>query len=325
MAQALLLAISAVAALTHFADSAIAAASAADFLSSALGTAEHELARGVTSREPGDIVQPKIVIPGEWLTDQAEHFLLLPLNLPHGLQAPQCKVLSNGDVLLVVVTEQPEEEPETNALRKFRLIMEAMKQEAGHDEHILQQKLQTWWDTEDDDEVRVRVRKTLDSLMAVRQAKKIPVPSSVAVPLGLVHKARSSFLEKPSGSKNATRSRSSASERQAGPHSLSQRRAHRSNLIKESFSIEIPYPVASERIFLLKTDPASLVVLMPLVRNSLEANGISTGGKPYVRLPVFSSEGKLIAGPSAQLNFMAHGLDIASVTSRQGLKPLVIQ
>mmetsp|Transcript_143178 Transcript_143178/g.249704 ORF Transcript_143178/g.249704 Transcript_143178/m.249704 type:complete len:316 (+) Transcript_143178:46-993(+) len=312
--QALLLAVSAAVALVHLADSAAAAAAA--------GT----LARGIVTRKPGDVVQPKMVIPGEWLTDQAEHFLLLPLNLPSGLEAPQCKVLSNGDVLLVVVTEQPQEEPETNALRKFRLIMEAIKQEAGHDEHTLQQKLQTWWDTEDDDEVRVRVRRTLDSLMAVRQAKKIPVPSSVAVPLGLEHKASSSFLAKPARSDNATHSwPSAASDAQAGLHSLHQQRAHRSNLIKESFSIEIPYPVASDRIFILKTDPASLVVLMPLVRNSLEANGISTGGKPYVRLPVFRNDGMLLAGPSAQLNFMANGLDIASVTSRQGLKPLVIQ
>lgn len=312
--RALLLAASAFACLLPGASTA-----AVTSILSSTRAVRRERVRDIVTSSPGDVVQPKIVIPGEWLTDQAEHFLLLPLNLPRGLEAEQCKVLSNGDALLVVVTEQPQEEPETNALRKFRLIMEAIKQEAAHDEHVLQGKLQTWFETEDDDEVRVRVRTALDSLTAVRQAKQLSTPRSVAVPLGLVHKARPSFLARDvmTSVQSAFNSNSTSS--------LRQHHAHRSNLIKESFSIEIPYPVSSDRIFTLKTDPASLVVLMPLVRNSLEANGISTGGKPYLRLPVFASDGKLLAGPSAKLNFLSHGLNMASVMSRQGLKPLVIK
>merc|ERR1719487_360486 len=109
-------------------------------------------------RKPGDVVQPEIVMPGEWLTDGKEEHLFLPLTVPGKVEMSQCKVMSNGESLLVVVTEQPQEEPETNAMRKYKLVIEAIKQETGHDEELLRTKLQTWLDTEDDDEVKVHVQ-----------------------------------------------------------------------------------------------------------------------------------------------------------------------
>ena len=39
--------------------------------------------------------------------------------------------MTNGDSLLIVVTERPEEEPETNALKKYKMVMEALKVEAA--------------------------------------------------------------------------------------------------------------------------------------------------------------------------------------------------
>jgi len=80
-------------------------------------------------------------VPGGWLTDNAAKFLFLPLEVPKDI-GKACKIMSNGDSILVVVTERPEEEPETNAMKKYRLVIEAIKDEArkfcnGSDIHCM--------------------------------------------------------------------------------------------------------------------------------------------------------------------------------------------
>lgn len=263
-------------------------------------------------RKPGEVVQPELVIPGEWTTDAAEHFLFLPLTVPSNVAMEQCKVMTNGDSLLVVLTERPQEEPETQALRKYKLVVEAIKKETVHDEALLKNKLQTWFETEDDDEVKVHIQAALDSLSDVRKAKKETAPKSVSVSLGIPHH---SLLELAP---------------EMPPHALPavlrgtkhDQHHHHAKIIKESFAVEIPYPVPTERIVMLRTSPTTLMVAMPLVRKSMEASGISTGGKPFLRIPVFSSAGMWIAGPKTELSRAAVGLDVSAVVGQTGFKPL---
>lgn len=286
----------------------------------------------------GDVVQPKIVIPGEWLTDQAEKFLFLPLAVPTDLKLESCKVMSNGESILVVVTEQPQEEPETNALKKYKLLVEAIKSEVKGDESQLRVKLQAWYDTEDDDEVRVHVKSALDSLTAVRHAKSNLTPRTISVPLGMLAQqaanafgfgphataASTSFLARTSThNSSAPVETKEEDEAEHVLSSLHRATGTRVGIIKESFAVEVPYPVPTEHVFLLKTDATTLVVSMPLMRNSLEASGISTGGKPFNRVPVFSVSGKLLAGPGGVgLHAMARGLHVPSVAQKSNLKPL---
>lgn len=274
-----------------------------------------------------DPVQPEIVVPGEWLTDEADSFLFLPLEVPKDIPPDQCKIMSNGDSLLVVVTEKPQDEPETNAVKKYKLVMEAIKVEARDDESLLKSKLQTWLETEDDDEVEALIRAALDSLTKVHLAKNNTRPRSIAVKLGLLQQA-----SRPSGAPGLSKEVTSAlpalrrlsRESEAGSQAGGLDRSSgvlQQKVIRESFAVEIPYPVPKEQVFVLKTQPTVLVVGMPLARKSLEAKGISTGGKPFARVPVFG-EGGLLAGPAADMNQLMKGLDMQKLAAQAGLRPL---
>lgn len=286
----------------------------------------------------GEVVQPKMVIPGEWMVDAKESFMFLPLTIPKDMPLDQCKIMSNGDSILVVVTEKPQEQPETNAIKKYKLVIEALKQEAGHDESVLKDKLQQWYETEEDDEVQVQVKSALDSLTKVRQAKANTAVRTVSVPLGMLAKQAASamvgkdvavegvsFLAKTT-LHNASSSDPQAEEVSEAEHVLSalhtDKKIH-TGIIKESFAVEIPYPVPIEKVFILKGEVQNqLMVAMPLKRNSLAAQGISTGGKPFVRVPVFSITGQRLAGPDASLNNLKGDLHVPSVVQQKGLKPL---
>merc|ERR1719253_1731701 len=227
--------------------------------------------------------------------------------------------MTNGESLLVVVTEQPKEEPETQALTKYKLVVEAIKKEAGHDEQLLQTKLQTWLDTEDDDEVKVHIKSALDSLVHIRAAKDKEL-GKTSVSLGLPHpKAASSLFELSASSLEPTPVAFPALLRGKGQQI---HHHHVARVIKESFAVEVPYPVPSENVVMVNAKPTTMLVAMPLVRNSMEAQGISTGGKPFNRIPVFNSVGKWIAGTKAELSSVAAGLDVAAVVSQVGFKPL---
>merc|ERR1719235_986545 len=247
----------------------------------------------------------------------------------------QIKIMSNGDSILVVVTEKPQEQPETNAIKKYKLVIDALKQEAGHDEKVLKDKLQEWYDTEDDDEVKVQVKSALDSLTQVRQAKANTAIRTVSVPLGMLAKQAASalmgkdvavqgvsFLAKASPH-NSTQEPEEVQEAEHVLSALHTDKKIHTGIIKESFAVEIPYPVPIEKVFILKGEVQNqLMVAMPLHRNSLAAQGISTGGKPFVRVPVFSVTGQRLAGPDAKLENMAIGLHLPSVVQQKGLKPL---
>jgi len=284
-------------------------------------------------QDPGQVVEPELVVPGEWLTDRAEKFLFLPFTVPADIRLDNCKLMSNGEQLLVVVTEAPQEEPDTQALRKYKLIMEALKQEAGHDEHVLTDKLRTWLETEDDDEVRTHIRAALDSLVKVKQAKSNTKPRKLTVPLGLLAKARSSAMvhaHNGMAEPQETAEELVAERSLASVHRATQQKTNstaqsdlRVGIIKESFAVEIPFPVDTEQMFVLKADQTTLIASMPLVRKSLAASGISTGGKPFDRLPVFAAHnGAHLAGPWADLKRLAFGLSTPSVAKQTGLKKL---
>lgn len=293
----------------------------------------------------GDVVQPKLVIPGEWMVDKNEQFMFLPLTVPDNMPIDQTKIMSNGQQILVVVTEKPQEQPDTNAIKKYKLVIEAIKKESANDEKLLKDKLQTWFDTEEDDEVRVHVRAALDSLVKVRAAKENTVARTVDVPLGMLatqaatafagHKVQvtketiapqkeaTSFLAKASAHNvSAVVEPPEVVQAEHALPSLTRKKKLHVGIIKESFAVEIPYPVDTEQVFILRTKSDTLMVSMPLKRNSLEAKGISTGGKPFLRVPVFSVTGQKLAGPDASLKNLAGGLHVPSVASNQGLKPL---
>merc|ERR1719395_30701 len=122
------------------------------------------------------------------MVDKNEQFMFLPLTVPDNMPLDQIKIMSNGQQILVVVTERPQEQPDTNAIKKYKLVIEAIKKEASNDEKLLKDKLQTWFDTEEDDEVRVHVRAALDSLNKVRQAKANNQARTVSIPLGMLAK-----------------------------------------------------------------------------------------------------------------------------------------
>lgn len=235
----------------------------------------------VRRRESGDRTSPvltHIVEPGEWLTDKAGKFMFLPLVVPENVGHERCKIMANGDSLIVVVTERAEEKPETAALRKFKLVVQAFKDEGilNHDESGLKTKLEEWLEDEDDDEVRQYIMEALTSLKQVQAAKQNTVPRQVSLRLSLLSersKPRSILSQKGSGS-TALRHRS------------------RAGIVKESFSIDIPYPVPADQVFVLSSSPTTLLVGMPLLRSSLEASGVSTGGKPFARVPVYGSKGE---------------------------------
>lgn len=276
-------------------------------------------------------VQPEIVIPGEWLTDKAEHFLFLPFTVPRDIPVDNCKLMSNGEQLLVVVTEAPQQEPETMALRKYKLVLEALKSESGHDEDALLDKLQKWMDSEDDEEVQVHIKAAIDSLVQVRQ-NKLTRNTRLTLKLGLNTKnATVSF----GGTALLARARphtqaeqEEAEEQDAEKALVSVERATRQGgsslrvgIIKESFAVEIPYPAQIETIFAIKADDKTIIAGMPLDRHSMEAKGISTGGKPFTRVPVFNPTGAHLAGPFAVLKKLAFGLHLPSVIGGK-LKPL---
>lgn len=279
---------------------------------------------------PGDAVVPEIVVPGEWLTDETDSFLFLPLDVPGGIPPDQCKIMSNGDSLLVVVTEKPQVEPETNAVKKYKLIMEAIKDEARDDEGLLVSKLRTWLDTEEDDEVGVLIRSALDSLAQVHLAKNNTKPRALSVKLGLLEEDAAEVASggDPVLKDEVTRAfpalRRLARHAGSGADTGRQERASgtlQQKVIKESFAVEIPYPVPKEQVFVLRARPTMLVVGMPLLRKSLEAKGVSTGGKPFARVPMFGEEG-LLAGPAADMKQLMKGIDIPSLARQAGLRPL---
>jgi len=267
------------------------------------------------AKQPTITMNPEIIVPLDWLMNKKADFLFLPLEVPENLEPKQCKVMSNGGTILVMVTEQPQEELDTNALRKYKLLIEAIKQEVGHNEDLLRSKLKTWLDTEDDEEVQMHVREALDSLTHVQQAKNNTVKRSVSVSMG---------DRKPVFLHRKTLHLPAHAAKEVQPHTFLalQRRAHRrwdsnrthTGIIKESFAVDIPFPVASNQVFVIKGGSHIMYVVLPLKRQSLEASGISTGGKPFLRAPMFDLDGARLAGPtSASITQLAAGRPLPSL------------
>merc|ERR550525_499188 len=87
-----------------------------------------------------------------------------------------------------------------------------------------------------------------------------------------------------------------ALERHAHRTDWDSNRTH-AGIVKESFAVDIPFPVPSNQVFVIKGGPQIMYVVLPLKRESLEASGISTGGKPFVRSPMFDLHGANLADP----------------------------
>merc|ERR1719401_3068923 len=144
----------------------------------------------------------------------------------------------------------------------------------------------------------------------VQKAKRTAAPKTVSVSLGVPHgaAAAASLLELAANPNASTPTIASPAEPPRalpavlrGTTDHHHHHHHETRIIKESFAVEIPFPVSSDQIVLLRTNPTTLMAAMPLVRKSLEASGISTGGKPFIRVPVFNNVGSWVAGPKADL------------------------
>lgn len=299
------------------------------------------------------VVKPEIVIPGAWKVNKDETFLFLPLDIPSVLSLERVKIMSNGEQILVMVTRQAKDKPETDALKKYRLILDALKQQAGYDERLLQKHLEEWYQTEDDEEVRVHIKSALDSMENVRDAKshESGPPPTVRIPLGMLLKqasrqnddldnaTRSEASRQNDGLDNATRSEASIAFLAAtAPHhamvtatkgsSWIADAAYHSQehlrIVTESFAVDIPFPVPAEQVFIMQTPDKNLMVTMPLKRESLEAKGISTGGKPFLTSPMYNLQGQLIGGPdeAADLYSIAPNLRREYFLKSEALKDL---
>lgn len=287
-----------------------------------VGGAAVAFAAASPAKQPTITMNPEIIVPLNWLMNKKADFLFLPLEVPDNLEAKQCKVMSNGGTILVMVTEQPQEELDTKALRKYKLLIEAIKQEVGHNEDLLRSKLKTWLDTEDDEEVQMHVRKALDSLTHVQQAKNNTIRRSVSVSMGdrkpvLLHRKMS---EMPAYAAKEVHPSTFLALQQRSHRRWDNNRTH-AGIIKESFAVDIPFPVASNQVFVIKGgSPHIMYVVLPLKRQSLEASGISTGGKPFLRAPMFDLQGARLAGPdSASITQLAAGRPLPSLVD--GLVP----
>lgn len=299
------------------------------------------VASGTWQQKP-TVVKPEIAIPGVWKVNKEDTLLCLPLDIPSDLPLERVKIMSNGESILVLVTARPKEQPETKAVKKFRLVLDALKQQAGYDEVLLKKHLEEWYETEEDDEVRVLVKSTLDSLKDVRDAKthESGPPPAMSIPLGMLGKSTSRRIVKGTKSSvpflaadnhipirqlNMTKPMSfiaSSATATGKEHNLHEH-LH-TKIIKESFEVEIPFPVSAEQVFVIQTVDQDLIITMPLKRKSLEVQGISTGGKPFIPCPVYNLQGQLIGGldEAPSLSAMAPTLSTDTFIKEGALKPL---
>mmetsp|Transcript_7650 Transcript_7650/g.16460 ORF Transcript_7650/g.16460 Transcript_7650/m.16460 type:complete len:294 (-) Transcript_7650:66-947(-) len=253
--------------------------------------------------DAGKPVNPKFVIPGKWLSDKDHKFLFLPLTKPVEMSAKSARVFTNGDNLLVTVTEQAVEEEDSRSVKKFKLVLEALKSEAGNDEALLQQKLQQWSATEEDVEVKALVDEAAAHLVTVvnnKGGKASSSAHSTNVPLGGADKNKpTSFLQRVIPTKVLTFVNSSKETVSDDGWSMASAAVQAdTSVIKESFAIGVPYPPPAERVFVLTTKPDTLMICMPWLKKSLSAQGIATGGKAFQRVPVFDMTGSKVAGPN---------------------------
>merc|ERR1719272_1732597 len=92
-------------------------------LRSASSSQQHKPGGG----EVAMVVQPKIVVPGNWQVDKQETFLFLPLGIPSEFPLERIKIMTNGESMLVVVTDHFEDKPDTKAVTKYKMMLEAIK------------------------------------------------------------------------------------------------------------------------------------------------------------------------------------------------------
>jgi len=217
------------------------------------------------------------------MKDVTGKFNFLTLTMPKDMDVQQCKILSNGNSLLVVVTEDPKDEPVTDSMRKYKLVMEALKRECDHNEDMLHARLNEWYSTEEDVEVRSLVGNALQSLTNVRGLKKSGSDRAISVPLGLP-----SLVQE---------------QKEVETGALS------AGIVKESFALDMPIPVPVDRVFVMRLSATKLLIVLPHVESVVMRMGISIGAQPYARAPVFDTAGKLLAGPPRQYADLTAGMD----------------
>jgi len=128
-----------------------------------------------------EIQNPTIAVPGEWLTDAKKSFIFLPIRIPKTLPLNEIKLLTDGRSILVNVVERPVEEPEDEATKKFRLILDSFKDQAKGNEAMLMTKLEEWENEEDNMKVKEMIRNALGTLHKANHHSTIP--KAISVPL----------------------------------------------------------------------------------------------------------------------------------------------
>jgi len=145
--------------------------------------------------------EPPVAIPGEWLTDAKKSFVFLPIKIPKNMPLDDVKMLTDGKSLLVNVVERPLPRPEDESTKKFRLVLDAFKDETKGNEVALIGKLQEWLADEDSTQVQGLIRETIASIN-MEEPRKPHSPRSLTIPLNelelgdLRHEIAESHMQK---------------------------------------------------------------------------------------------------------------------------------
>lgn len=243
----------------------------------------------------------KFAAPGaNWLTDPSETLLFLPISVSKELPLKNLKMLCDGQSILVLSTVQPDIEV-NKAERKFKLLLEALKSEAKGDEKKLENELNEWYKSEQDDEVKALVGETLYGLREVMYHKANDNKRVSTVPLGaLVQRAAavlsSSTLHKFLQATHSTGNSTAKGKQGMSALSLRSQRDDAARIIKESFMVEMPVPHDPLHVFALQKTPEEYFVAYVFnPANWGKGDHIAHEQLPFKKLNIFDMKGKPVA------------------------------
>lgn len=201
-----------------------------------------------------------IVRPDDhWLTDEAEQLLFLPLLIPKNFPVDTLKLLCNGKVILVLVTESVKAEAESDAMATFKDVMASVKHDSQLDKEggddRLDERLDKWAEREQDPEVRVMVQDALDHVRKI-SAKMNTKSVTGAVPLSALRM-----------------------------------QAH-TGVIRESFTVELPgNGINPTKVFAVQKDDdgrESIFICLPFDKSlTPAADDVAGILHPYSKIPVY--------------------------------------
>lgn len=224
------------------------------------------------------VVSRKLEIPeiypeeGHWLTDKAERLLFLPLRMEKGFSLKSAKLLTDGNVILVLITgpakaEEVLEHEDTVAWKVVQEKLEGKKAAAKiHEpggEQRLASALTEWENEEADEDVRAILENMIQNLHEVME-KSEEKHTRTTVPLLAL--------------------RASKSLRISGD----------ARVIRKSFSVKLPgHGVAPHKVFAIRKQEHgrdALYICVPFEKSLTSRGGGSNKAKilhPFKPIPIF--------------------------------------